>query len=68
MAAENFFPLLKTEMYHHYGCKNHLSARAAVMEYIEGWYNRRQPYSNNQGLSPASAWTTYQQQYALAAA
>ncbi|WP_408607607.1 IS3 family transposase [Corynebacterium suranareeae] len=46
---------MKTEMYHHCGCKNHLSARATVMEYIAGWCNRRRPYSNNQGLLPAGA-------------
>ncbi|WP_407922167.1 hypothetical protein [Corynebacterium deserti] len=27
---------MKTEMYHHYDFENHLSARTAVMEYIEG--------------------------------
>ncbi|GAB3597913.1 Integrase core domain protein [Corynebacterium faecale] len=41
--VENFFSHLKTEMYHHYDFKNHLAARTAVMEYIEGWYNRRRP-------------------------
>lgn len=34
--AEDFFSPLKTEMYHHYDFKNHLSARTAVMEYIKG--------------------------------
>ena len=66
--AENFFSHLKTEMYHHYDFPNHLSARMAVMEYIETWYNRRRPHSNNQGLSPAKALAAFQQQYELAAA
>ncbi|EMQ99522.1 integrase catalytic region [Paeniglutamicibacter gangotriensis Lz1y] len=58
--AENFFSHLKTEMYHHYNFPNHLSARTAVMEYIESWYNRRRPHSNNQGLPPARALAEYQ--------
>lgn len=60
--AENFFSHLKTEMYHHYDFPNHLSARTAVMEYIESWYNRRRPHSNNQGLPPARALADYQNQ------
>lgn len=65
--AENFFSHLKTEMYHHYNFPDHLSARTAVMEYIESWYNRRRPHSNNQGMSPAMALFAYQQQYEPAA-
>lgn len=41
--AENFFSHLKTEMYHQHTFGKRLAARAAVMEYIEGWYNRRWP-------------------------
>jgi len=66
--AENFFSNLETEMYHHYDFKNHLSAKTAVMEYIEGWHNRRRPHRNNQGLSLAYALASHQQQYGLAAA
>lgn len=66
--AENFFSHLKTEMYHHSDFQNHLSARTAVMEYIESWYNRCRPHSNNQGLSPARALAEYQQQSESAAA
>ena len=58
--AENLFSHLKTEMYHHYNFPNHPSARTAVMEYIESWYNRHRPHSNNQGLPPASALAEYQ--------
>ncbi|PQZ87717.1 hypothetical protein CQ018_17375 [Arthrobacter sp. MYb227] len=61
--AENFFSHLKTEMYHHYDFPNHLSARTAVMEYVESWYNRRRPHSNNQGLPPAKAVAAYENQF-----
>lgn len=66
--AENFFSHLKTEMYHHHDFPNHLAARTAVMEYIESWYNRRRPHSNNQGLPPARALAEYQNQTNQAAA
>lgn len=66
--AENFFSHLKTEMYHHYDFPNHLSARTAIMEYIESWYYRRQPHSNNQGLPPATALPNYQNQFKRIAA
>lgn len=38
---------MKTEMYHQQAFANHLSARTAVMEYIESWYNRRRPHAYN---------------------
>ena len=57
--VENFFSHLKTKVYHHFNFPNHLSARTAVVEYIESWYNRRRPHSNNQGLPPARALTEY---------
>jgi len=58
--AESFFSHLKTEMFHQQTFSNHLSARTAVMEYIESWYNRRRPHSHNGGLQPAAALTAYQ--------
>ena len=53
--AESFFSHLKTEMFHQHSFPNHLTARTAVMEYIEVWYNRRRPHSYNGGISPAAA-------------
>ncbi|MBP1235007.1 hypothetical protein JOE40_000475 [Arthrobacter sp. PvP102] len=41
--AETFFSHLKTEFYHHERFGFRLAARTAVMDYIEGWYNRRLP-------------------------
>ena len=58
--AESFFSHLKTEMFHQQSFPNHLSARTAVMEYIEVWYNRRRPHRHNGGISPAAARTAHQ--------
>jgi putative transposase len=66
--AESFFSHLKTEMYYHQQFKNHFTARTAVMEYIESWYNRRRPHSYNAGLTPAAALATYQARCQPAAA
>lgn len=66
--AENFFSHLKTEMFHQKQFPNHLSARTAVMEYIESWYNRRRPHGYNSGLSPVAARTAHQDVCHLAAA
>lgn len=58
--AENFFSHLKTEMYHHHTFANRLTARTAVMEYIESWYNRRRPNKRAGGLPPVTAFANYQ--------
>ena len=58
--AESFFSHLKTEMFHQQSFPNHLSARTAVMEYIEVWYNRRRPHRHNGGISPTAARTAHQ--------
>lgn len=58
--AENFFSHLKTEFYHHQRFASRLAARTGVMEYIEGWYNRRRPNRRAGGIPPAQAHTTYQ--------
>lgn len=60
--AESFFSHLKTEMYHHHSFENHMGARTAVMEYIESWWNRRRPHSNNLGLPPVRALAVYSEQ------
>ena len=56
--AEIFFSQMKTEMYYQHEFENHLTARTAVMEYIESWYNRRRPHSRNatEGSNPRSRW------------
>jgi putative transposase len=58
--AENFFSHLKTEFYHHHRFGSRLAARTAVMDYIEGWYNRRRPNRRAGGIAPAKAHTAYQ--------
>ncbi len=58
--AENFFSHLKTEMYHQHTFGSRLAARTAVMEYIEGWYNRRRPNRRAGGIPPATALATHQ--------
>lgn len=57
--AENFFSHLKTEFYHHQRFTSRLAARTGVMEYIEGWYNRRRPNRRAGGAAPLTAHTTY---------
>jgi putative transposase len=58
--AENFFSHLKTEFYHHHRFGSRLAARTAVMDYIEGWYNRRRPNCRAGGAPPVTAHTAYQ--------
>lgn len=58
--AENFFSHLKTEFYHHHRFGSRLAARSAVMDYIEGWYNRRRPNRRAGGAPPVTAHTAYQ--------
>ena len=43
--AESFFGTLKNEMYHLRTFATRAEARAAVIEYVEGYYNRRRPHS-----------------------
>jgi putative transposase len=58
--AENFFSHLKTEFYHHERFGSRLAARTAVMDYIEGWYNRRRPNRRAGGIPPATAHAAHQ--------
>ena len=53
--AENFFSHLKTEFYHHHRFGSRLAARTAVMNYVEGWYNRRRPNRRAGGVPPVTA-------------
>ncbi|WP_240689757.1 IS3 family transposase [Arthrobacter sp. PAMC25564] len=53
--AEPLFSSLKNELYHHHNFTTRHSARRGVMRYIEVFYNRWRPHSNNAGLPPATA-------------
>lgn len=50
--AESFFSSLKNEMYHAQVFKTRAAVRAAVMEYVEVWFNRERPHSAIKGLTP----------------
>ena len=43
--AESFFASLKNEMYHLRSFATRAEARVAVVDYVEGYYNRRRPHS-----------------------
>lgn len=54
--AESFFATLKSDLAAEVGIfPTHQDARAWVVRYIEGWYNRRRPHSTNNGLAPMVA-------------
>jgi putative transposase len=50
--AESFFATIKTELIHQQRFANHSEARAAIFEYIEGWYNPYRRHSALGHLSP----------------
>jgi putative transposase len=55
--AEAFFATLKSDLTGEVGTfGGHHEARAWVVRYIEGWYNRRRPHSWNAGQAPLVAW------------
>jgi len=55
--AEAFFATLKSDLVAEVGTfATRQDARAWVVRYIEGWYNRRRPHSWNQGRPPLAAW------------
>lgn len=41
--AENWFSHFKTEFYHHHRFATYRKAEAAILGYIESWYNRLRP-------------------------
>jgi transposase InsO family protein len=51
--AESFFATLKTELVDAAQWVTHHSARTALFEYIEVWYNRQRRHSSLGYLSPA---------------
>lgn len=52
--AESFFATLKTELIHLHAWPTRGMARAAIVEFIEGWYNRTRLHSSLGYLSPAN--------------
>jgi putative transposase len=54
--AEAFFATLKSDLATEVGTfATRAAARAWVLRYIEGWYNRRRPHAANQGRPPLVA-------------
>jgi putative transposase len=51
--CESFFASLECELIDRTAFPTHASARSAVFEYIEGWYNRHRRHSALDYLSPA---------------
>lgn len=58
--AESFFGTLKNEMYHLRSFATRAEARAAVVEYIEAYYNRRRPHSTIGYRIPAEVMAEFQ--------
>jgi transposase InsO family protein len=52
--AESFFATIKGELLDHRSWQSHAAARAAIFDYIEGWYNTRRRHSTLGYLSPAA--------------
>ena len=57
--TESLFSSLKNEFYHHHSFATRQDARRATMRYIEVFYNRWRPHSNNNGLPPATAMANF---------
>ncbi|HEY3604800.1 MAG TPA: IS3 family transposase [Sporichthyaceae bacterium] len=52
--AESFFATIKGELLEHRSWPTHAAARAAIFDYIEGWYNIRRRHSALGYISPAA--------------
>ncbi|GAA0631911.1 hypothetical protein GCM10009547_39690 [Sporichthya brevicatena] len=52
--AESFFATIKGELLEHRSWPSHAAARAAIFDYIEGWYNSKRRHSALGYLSPAA--------------
>ena len=52
--AESFFATIKGELLDHRSWPSRTAARAAIFDYIEGWYNIRRRHSTLGYLSPAA--------------
>lgn len=57
--AESFFATLKNEMYYRRSFPTRDSAKHAVVEFIEAYYNRRRPHSTIGYKVPAEAMATF---------
>ncbi len=53
LIAESFFGSLKNEWYHRFSFKTRAEAQAAVVWYIEKFYNRTRPHSTVGWRRPA---------------
>jgi putative transposase len=60
--AESLFSSLKNEFYHHHSFATRQDARRATMRYIEVFYNRWRPHTNNEGLPPATAMANFKRE------
>lgn len=56
--AESFFATIKGELLDHQSWQSHATARAAIFDYIEGWYNTRRRHSALGYLSPSAYEST----------
>ncbi|MFV2013557.1 MULTISPECIES: IS3 family transposase [unclassified Micromonospora] len=52
-SAETFFATIKTELLDRRAWPTRAAARAAIFEWIEGWYNTRRHHSTLDYMSPA---------------
>ena len=50
--CESFFASIECELFDRTSFKTHAQARAAIFEWIEGWYNPRRRHSSIEYLSP----------------
>ncbi len=56
--AESFFATIKTELIHRQAWPTRATAKQAIFEYIEGWYNTRRRHSSLGYRSPAAYETS----------
>lgn len=57
--AESWFASLKNERYHRYNYGTRTQAKAAVVQYIEGFYNRERPHSSIGNQIPAEKMESF---------
>lgn len=66
--AESFFATIKRELIDTRSWPTRAALRAAIFDYIEGWYNTRRLHSSLGYLSPANYEATIRQENAALAA
>lgn len=57
--VESFFATIKNEMYHRESFATRAEAHADVIEYVEGYYDRKRPHSTIGYRSPAEAMDAF---------